>query len=421
VKALIDEKLNNYMHQFIEKICNDVGPRESGTEQELQAGDIIEQEFKQFCNETHQEEYVSSPHAFLGGIRYGALIVCVSIILYWMSLLIDLNLILLAEEYSGIFLLIAIILIIFTISYFILEVMKYYETYDFMFPKRTSRNVIGTIEPKGEIKHSIIFSAHHDSAFEFNTFYYLKRFGQIIINVGYIAVGITLIGILIKFIFFLLKIELSLLFFVFGIIFICFLPIVLVYVLFHSYKPVLGAFDNLSGVSIVLGIGKYLHEHKDDDKIYPKHTKIHLISFAGEEAGLRGAKRYVKAHYEELKNDKTIIVNMDGIAKKNTFVILDKEPGIGTKHDPMIYEPIYEIAKEINPKAKIASLSFGATDAAAFSKKNIPAASLGGLDLGSELAPYYHTRFDTPDVIEKEALGQMTELCLRYLIKLDNE
>jgi len=421
VIELIDEKFNNYMHKFIEKICNDVGPRESGTEQELQAGDIIEEEFKQFCDEAHQEEYVSSPHAFLGGIRYGAMLVCVSIILYWMSLLIDLNLIPLHYDYSGVFLLISIILIIFTVSYFILEVMKYNETYDFLFPNKTSKNVIGTIEPKGEIKHTIIFSAHHDSAFEFNTFYYLKRFGQLIINIGYIAVGITLIGILLKLIFFLLRIEFPILFFVFGIIFICFTPIVAVYILFHSYKPVLGAFDNLSGVSIVLGIGKFLSEHKDDEKFFPKHTRVLLISFAGEEAGLRGAKRYVKAHYEELMNHGTIIVNMDSIAKKDTLVILDKEPGIGTKHDPTIYGPIYEIARELNPKAKIASLSFGATDAAAFSKKNIPAASLGGLDLGEELVPYYHTRFDTPDVIEKEALGQMAELCLKYLMKLDNE
>lgn len=409
------------MLEFIKKICKDVGPRESGTEQELQAGDLIEEEFKQFCDETHQEEYVSSPHAFLGGIRYGALIVCVSIILYWMSLLIDLNVIPLHSDYSGLFLLISIILIIITISYFILEVMKYYEAFDFLFPKKKSRNIIGSIEPKIEIKHTIIFSAHHDSAFEFNTFYYLKRFGQIIINVGYIAVGITLIGILLKYIFFLINIEFILLFFIFGIVFICFTPIVAVYVLFHSYKPVLGAFDNLSGVSIVLGIGKFLSDHKNDEKIYPQHTRVLLISFAGEEAGLRGAKRYVKAHYEELKNNETILVNMDGIAKKDTFVVLDKEPGIGTKHDPTIYEPIYNIAKEINPKAKIASLSFGATDAAAFSKKNIPAASLGGLDLGTELAPFYHTRYDTPDVIEKEALGQMAELCVKYLKKIDNE
>ncbi|TFG18984.1 MAG: Zn-dependent exopeptidase M28 [Promethearchaeota archaeon] len=298
--------------------------------------------------------------------------------------------------------------------------MKYHETYDFLFPKKRSKNVVGMINPLDKEEKTIIFSAHHDSAFEFNTFFYLKRFGQIIINVGYLAVGIVLIGIVVKFVFDLLNIQLTLLFFIFGVVFLCFTPIVLVYILFHSYKPVPGAFDNLSGVSIVLGIAKYLNDHKNDEH-FPKKTRVLLISFAGEESGLRGAKRYVEGHFEEMKQNGTIIVNMDSIAKKDTLIIIDKESGIGAKHDPAIYEPIYEIAREMNSNAKKAALPFGATDAAAFSKKGIPAVSLSGLDLVSELVPYYHTRNDTPDVVEKEALGQTLELCLRYLQKIDAE
>jgi len=420
VNILTSENLNDYMHGFIEKICEEIGPRESGTEEEMRAGDEIEAEMKKFCDETHQEEYISSPHAFLGGIRYGAFLVFIAIVLYWIDFLIDLNIIPLDKGLGMVFLVCSIALIILTVSYFILEVMKYYEAYDFLFPKKKSKNIIGTINPSESAEKTIIFSAHHDSAFEFNTFYYLKRFGQIIINVGYLAVGIVLIGIVLKFVFDLLNFKLPVLFLIFGILFACFIPIILIYILFHSYKPVLGAFDNLSGVSIVLGIGKYLNEHKTND-IFPKRTKVLLISFAGEESGLRGAKRYVEDHYEELKETSTIIVNMDVIAKKNTLIILDKESGIGAKHDPKIYKPIYEIVKEMNPKAKIASLPFGATDAAAFSKKGIPAASLGGLDLVSELAPYYHTRYDTPDVVEKEALGQMLELCVKYLKMIDKE
>ena len=420
MNILISENLNDYMHGFIEKICEEIGPRASGTEEEILAGNEIETEMKKFCDETHQEEYISSPHAFLGGIRYGAFLVFVAIVLYWVDLLIDLNIIPLDKIFGLIFLIFSIVLIILTVSYFILEVMKYYETYDFLFPKKKSKNIIGTINPSEKVDKTIIFSAHHDSAYEFNTFYYLKRFGQIIINVGYLAVGIVLIGIVLKFIFDLLNFKLPVLFLIFGIIFVCFLPIILIYILFHSYKPVLGAFDNLSGVSIVLGIGRYLNEHKNDE-IFPKKTKVLLISFAGEESGLRGAKRFVKSHYEELKKTGTVIVNMDGIAKKNTLIILNKESGIGATHDPEIYQPIYEIAKEMNPNAKIAPLPFGATDAAAFSKMSIPAASLGGLDLVSELTPYYHTRYDTPNVVEKEALGQMLELCIKYLKRIDTQ
>ncbi len=415
---MVDDNLNSYMLKFIEDICNEIGPRESGKEQEILAGNKIEEELKKCCDETHQEEYISSPHAFLGGIRYGALLALVSIVLYWLSLLIDLNILPFPNIYSFIFTLIAVLLIILTISYFITEVMKYHEFFDFLFPKRTSKNIVGTINPTNEIKHTIIFSAHHDSQFEFNTFYYFKRFGQMIINFGYLGVAIIFIIIIVKIIFQIIAFEFDILFFAFGIFFLAFIPIALAYVFFHSYKPVLGAFDNLSGVSIVLGIGKYLYDNKDKD-IFPKNTRVYLISFAGEEAGLRGSKRYIESHLEDLKKNKTLIVNMDSIAKKGSLVVVDKEPGIGATHDPKIYEPLYDIAKKVNPIAKIGKLPFGATDAATFSKKGISATTISGLNLSDELVPYYHTRLDTPEVIEKESLGQIVEICVKYLNLID--
>ena len=304
-------------------------------------------------------------------------------------------------------------------SYFILEVMKYHETYDFLFPKRKSNNIIGTINPSSDIKCSVIFSAHHDSAFEFNTFYYLKRFGQIIINVGYLELGIIFIVIILKIILQILSIELTILFLSFGFLFIVFIPIILAYMFFHSYHPVLGAFDNLSGVAVVLGIGKYLSQNKDNPEIFPKNTKVYLISFAGEEAGLRGAKRYINAHFHELEEEGTMVVNMDSIGKQDIIIIHDREPGIGAKHDPKIYQPLFEIAKKINPIAKISPLAFGATDGGAFSKKGISAASIGALNLKDELPRNYHTRLDTPENVEREALGQFLEICLEYLKFID--
>ncbi|MFX0074857.1 MAG: M28 family metallopeptidase, partial [Candidatus Hermodarchaeota archaeon] len=388
-------------------------------EQEILAGNKIESELKKFCDQTHQESYISSPHAFLGGIRYGALIVFITGIFYWLSLLNDLNVITLSPTMNIILLTLSIVLIGVTVSYFILEVMKYHETFDFLFPKRESKNIIGTINPKNDTKNTVIFSAHHDSAFEFNTFYYLKRFGQVIINVGYLGVGIIFVAIILKLIFFLLSIEQLVLFLLFGIIFLVFIPIILVYIFFHSYKPVLGAFDNLSGVAVLLGAAKFLSENRNNDEAFPKYTKVHFISFAGEEAGLRGAKRYVKAHYEELTSNPTTVVNMDAIAKKDVIVIHNKESGIGAKHDPIVFESLVDIAENLNLKTKLMPLPFGATDGAAFSKKNIPAVAIGGLNLKEELLPYYHTRNDCPAVVEKEALGQFAQICVEYLKFVD--
>ncbi|MHA1805667.1 MAG: hypothetical protein ACTSU4_14220 [Promethearchaeota archaeon] len=44
--------LNEYMYNFIEEVCNKIGPRESGSESEKLTGDKIESELKNYCDET---------------------------------------------------------------------------------------------------------------------------------------------------------------------------------------------------------------------------------------------------------------------------------------------------------------------------------------------------------------------------------
>ncbi len=61
------------------------------------------------------------------------------------------------------------------------------------------------------------------------------------------------------------------------------------------------------------------------------------------------------------------------------------------------------------------------TDGAAFNKKGISATSMSGLNLKDELPPYYHTRRDSPENVEKGALGQFVEFCLEYLKFVDSQ
>ncbi|MEM3586719.1 MAG: M28 family peptidase [Candidatus Jordarchaeaceae archaeon] len=413
--------ISDYMHNFIVDICNEIGPRASGTREEELAGNRIEEELKKFCDETHQEEYTSSPTAFLGFIRYGAILITLGIVLYWFSLLIDIGRLQVDSNLALVSSIIASILSVFAVSYFILEVMRYKELVDFLFPKRKSKNVIGTINPTGEVKHTVIFAGHHDSAYEFNIFYYLKNIGAATIFIGYVGSIVFSIICVLKTIsyFFLSPSILRVLFIGFGIFFVCLAPISIIYVFFHSYKPVLGAFDNLSAVAVVVGIGKYLSKNRNNPEIYPKHTRIQLVSFAGEEAGLRGSKRYVKTHYKELKETGAILINMDGIATKDNITILKKETLIGAKHNPEICATLLKIAQEQGIKARLGALPFGATDAAAFSLKKLPATTISSEDF-SRLPKFYHTRLDTPEVVEKEALEQVLQICLQYMKYIDN-
>lgn len=412
---MINKDLKEYMHKFIEDICDEIGPRKSASGQEKNAGDKIEAIFKEFCDETVQEEFTLHPKAFLGFIRYGALMAIVSIVLYWLSLLIDRGQLQIDQIFSLIFLTTALILITFSAIYFVSEVMRQREFVDILFPKKKSYNVIGSLRPKSEIKHTVIFSAHHDSAYEFNLFYYLKAFGGIAVFLGFFAVFLAFINVILKFIFFFLPIEITAYFFWAGVVLLCFLPIATLFLFFLSSNAVLGAWDNLSGVAILLGIGKFLSENRGNESIYPKHTKIGLISFGCEEAGLRGSKRYVKKHCDELEKNKTIIINIDSVGPKDKIVLINNEVLLGIKHDKELINRLSIIANELKIKFKLSSLPIGGSDAAHFTKKGLPATTVMALNLKENPPRFYHTRYDTPKVVEKEALGQVLQICLEYI------
>ena len=82
---------------------------------------------------------------------------------------------------------------------------------------------------------------------------------------------------------------------------------------FKTKWSVMGANDNLSGIAVLQGIAETLGTNK---KLIPNHTKILLVSFGSEEAGLRGSKRWIKRHKDELDERPFYFLNFDGLAKK---------------------------------------------------------------------------------------------------------
>ena len=81
--------------------------------------------------------------------------------------------------------------------------------------------------------------------------------------------------------------------------------------------------------------------------MFPKHTRIKLISFGSEEAGLRGSKRYIAKHLGELKENKAKLLNIDSISMKDKIVVVRRETLSGTKHDKQLSQEILDIGKEL--------------------------------------------------------------------------
>ena len=414
---------SNYMYEIIQSIIDECGPRMPCSPQEAQGAEIIKEELKKVCDDVVLESFSCNPRAFLGYIKVDVFLVFLSFLLFFS---IPLNLF----NYWGYimsFLSFGLTLIAILILWN--EFFNYREFIDPLFKTRNSQNVIGKIYPKGEVKKILIFSGHHDSALQFNLLTHLKIGYPIVIFLGLGIMILWLFTSIIVVLLILINLFFYELFFLFVLIlFLIGTPAFIGLFLFVPFgekaNKVPGAVDNLSAVAIVLALGKILKKNKE---IVPNNTEIRLISFGCEEAGLRGAFRYVEKHFDELKRFEAECINMDAIHSKDNITIIDFEPSTRTKHSEIVVEKIINAAKSSQIKIKASAIGgsstfekiigqiTGGTDATAFSKAGIKAANISAMDL-KQMLGFYHQPTDTLDKIEKESLERVLQICIAYII-----
>ena len=414
---------SNYMYEIIQSIIDECGPRMPCSPQEAQGAEIIKKELELVCDDVDLEPFSCNPNAFLGFIKVDVVLVLLSFISFF---LIPLNLF----NYWGYvmsFLSFSFNLISFLILWN--EFFNYREFIDPFFKSRTSQNVIGKIYPKEEVKKILIFSGHHDSALQFNLLTYLKIGYPVVIFLGLGIMFLWLLVSIIVILLILVNLFFYELFFLFVLIlFLIGTPAFIGLFLFVPFgekaNKVPGAVDNLSAVAIVLALGKILKKNKE---LVPNNTEIRLISFGCEEAGLRGAFRYVEKHFDELKRFEAECVNMDAIHSKDNITIIDFEPSTRTKHSEIVVEKIVNAAKSSQIKIKASAMGgsstfekivgqiTGGTDATAFSKAGIKAANISAMDL-NKMLKFYHQPTDTLDKIEKESLERVLQICIVYVM-----
>ncbi|MFX0023393.1 MAG: M28 family peptidase, partial [Candidatus Hermodarchaeota archaeon] len=408
----ISKNDSDYMYDIIQKIIDECGPRIPCSPQEAKAAKFIKNELEQTCDEVNIEPFTCHPRAALGWIKIALVLVLSSFTLFFLIQMF------LYSNWMFIFSILAAIFAFLAVLVAWEEFFSYKEFIDPLFKEKTSQNVIGKIIPEVEVKKILIFSGHHDSALQFNLLRYLK-YGYAIIN--FLGLGIMFIWCFSSILFVILSIFTFAinLTFVYGIFFnlgiwLLIIGAIPVIALFFFVSPgkrankVPGAVDNLSAVAIVLGLGRYLQKNKN---LIPKNTEIRLISFGSEEAFLRGAFRYVETHLEELKKYDTECINFDAIQSSDYLTFSDKEPTTRTIHSEEVVQKLINAADVAGVKAKIAGLGGGTfiekivgligggTDAAAFSKSNIKASTVTGLNL-LKMVQFYHQETDTPNKIE---------------------
>lgn len=388
------------MHKLIGRGLEEAGPRESCSENEKKLARMLAKEWEPICDRVDLESFVCSPTAFLGFLQVIVMLYILAVPFYWF------------------FPPVTIVLMLAAIVIFVLQFVKYYEFLDPLYPKRQGANVVGIIRPKGDVRKRVIFCGHIDSAYEFNIWLFFKNAAIPLMIVTLLSFAYLLgISIARTGAYFNQNFDESI-YVILGIVSIAMYPLVGLFLFFHTYAPVPGAMDDLAGVAVAGGLGKYLAENKSGEGFFPEHTEVQLIGMACEEAGLRGAKRFVQKHLKEMKDIPTHAIFFDGVYDEKFLTVIHREICTGAKHDPGLVKMAKEVAAEHNWPMVRTVIPLGASDASVFSLNGISAVTMCCQDT-SKLVPNYHTRHDTLEKVRPESLGVTLQIGIDMLKRID--
>lgn len=381
----------SYMIREITHICRKLPPRSPGSEGEREAATYIAEALRRDCGceEIRVESFREHPDAFYGYFYFSMtldVLCAVSFFLHpWLSILFGCAALLL----------------------FLFQFVLYRQIIDPLFPERESVNVTAVRPCAGEVKRRIFLNGHIDAAWEFPLNYH---FGGVVFEIpgvmavigvaAYIALSVCALrdaGAWVS------KTALG-----------CLLFIPFFVTVGFTYNPkrvVDGANDNLTGC--YMGIA--LLREMERLGIRPEHTEVGVILTGSEEAGLRGAKAWCKAHRDDYRDVPTYILCFDTIHDPRFLMVNERDLNGMVRSDPALSAAFLQAAADAGVPCKRGWVPpfGGATDSAAFTQGGFR--SVGVTGLNHRLEDYYHTRRDTYDNLDAAGLESCYKAAVRML------
>jgi len=181
--------------------------------------------------------------------------------------------------------------------------------------------------------------------------------------------------------------------------------------------------DNMICTAIAMQVGKYFHQEKNTGTGL-KHTRVIVASWDAEEAGLRGARAYVKKHHGALKTIKTYNFNLECMYDHTEmgFLLSDLNSFVSLSSG-MVNECV-ESANALGYRMKktLFPLMAGGTDAAEFAKAGVEATTLAAMSWTKRSdGVAYHTTRDTIDAVDPIAVSRSIETAIHYILKKDGK
>lgn len=170
--------------------------------------------------------------------------------------------------------------------------------------------------------------------------------------------------------------------------------------------------DNLSASALAVAMCRFLVKNPS---YIPADTEICFVSFGSEEAGLRGSRRYVERHLDELKRLDARLLNFETVAYPE-ITILTSDVG-GVKHSLEMIESVVAAAERASVpyQVKPSPIGGGGSDAGSFSQAGLKATTLLPFKVPQQLAAFYHQKWDTPEILTIEPLFNVLKLAFEWV------
>lgn len=386
----------------ITHICTAIGPRPCGEAGETEAQEYLFGKIGQYADLAARDLYEVHPKAFMAFVPVAGSLVFGAAAANFVS-----------AFYKKSAAVASLGLVGGALTAVIKEFALYHEFLDPLFPKKTSGNVYAVRKAAGETKRRIIISGHTDSAPEWTFTYRLGSHGVVTVA-AYAVAGLayttvaSVLSLVLKNRALVKKLALgqAVFFPAYGLLF--------RFTDQKNYVP--GANDDLTGTMTAFSVLRYLSEND----IRFEHTEVIALLTGGEEAGLRGAKAFFKAHPDYGHDGvETVFVGFDTLRDAEYMMLYEKDMTGFVKNDIRVCRLVQGCAADMGLTVPIGAIPLGSTDAAAVSQAGIPAAGFVAMDPAP--ARYYHTRLDAADNLVPGTIEKGIELAIRTVLKFDAE
>ncbi len=173
-----------------------------------------------------------------------------------------------------------------------------------------------------------------------------------------------------------------------------------------------GAVDNLAASALVVAMCRFLVQSPAD---IPADTEIRFVSFGSEEAGLRGSRRYVERHLDELQRLDARLLNFEMVAHPEIGILTSDVNGT-VKNSPKMVQSVVAAAERAGVPYKLKSASLGTgTDAGPFSRAGLKAATLLPFKAPQQMVAFYHQKWDGPEILTMEPLLNVLKLAFEWV------